>query len=292
MLDVSLRDGGHRNNFHFTPLQLKNILLPLNASGIDCIEVGYRNGSLHPIDNLGRAGFCKRDYLEQCKALLTTTKMGVMAHPENVNENDLRELKACGVDLLRICVSKGDLQKALPVLLWAKQLDMAISMNFIHLSYYQEAELDELIEQMNRYQPNMVYFADSNGSLYPFQVRKIYQRYTSTTCFPLGFHAHDNLGLAMANTLAALEAGASYVDAALAGMGKGIGNLKTELFTAYLTAIKKKTYQLSSILQGANYVREALKIGQEPIEMSELLRGILNLSTRDMQSHLEKTAVL
>jgi 4-hydroxy 2-oxovalerate aldolase len=283
VLDVSLRDGGHRTNFHFKDSQLQGILEPLDKAGLDYIEIGYRNGSLHPIENLGRAGFCHKDYLIFCHSLIKSAKMAVMVHPKNVSNTELLELKNCGVQLIRICVEKGGLEGALPVLQQARALDLAVSVNFIHLSYYNEIELDAVVEKVSQYQPSVVYFADSNGSLLPMKISKIYKKYINRYSFPFGFHAHDNLGLAQANTLAALDAGVHFIDASLGGMGKGTGNLKTEFFLAYLQAIQIEKYHLQHALTAANYVRSTLNIGSEALEMDEFIRGISDFSTADLK---------
>lgn len=283
MMDVSLRDGGHRTNFHFSAAELEGILKPLDKSGVEYIEIGYRNGSLHPIENPGPAVFCHREYLTLCQSLITSAKIAVMVHPENVTSVDISELKQYGVSLIRICVSKGKLEDAFPILEITKLLGLKVSVNIIHLSYYSADELDKVLEKISPYQPDMLYFADSNGSLFPSKIREIYEKYTLYHAFPLGFHAHDNLGLAQANVLAALSGGAQFIDASLAGMGKGTGNLKTEFFMACLQAMNVEKYALPEVLLAANFVRKNLKIGQEAIEVDEFIRGIHDLSTANLK---------
>lgn len=283
VLDVSLRDGGHRTNFHFKPDELSKILSALDQSGLEYIEIGYRNGSIHPIENLGSTGLCPKEYLFFCKEHIKNTKMAVMAHPKNITRFDLKELKTCGVDLLRICVKRGGLNEACPLITMAKQQNLMVSVNLIHASQYTELELNDAVKQASLYDTDMIYFADSNGSLLPDDVKVIYEQFTKQFTIPFGFHAHDNLGLAQANALAAMQAGAKYIDASLAGMGKGIGNLKTEFFTAYLHSINIKKYNLDQILLAANYVRDTLDIGREPIEIDEFTRGIFDLSTAEMK---------
>ncbi|WP_131793854.1 4-hydroxy-2-oxovalerate aldolase [Fluoribacter gormanii] len=273
LLDASLRDGGHRTNFNFEDIQLERILGPLDNSGIEYIEIGYRNGTLSPLQ-VGRAGWCTKDYLLFCRSLIQKAKMAVMVFPNNLTQTDLVELKECGVDLLRVCIAKNELASALPKIKIAKKANMEISVNLMCISYYKENELDDSIKQISEYEPDIIYFADSNGSLLPTRTKEIYEKYINNYPFQFGFHAHDNLGLAQANALAAMSTGVRFIDASLAGMGKGIGNLKTEFFVAYLHSIQLKKYNLNSILEAANFVRSSLKIGQEPVEMSEFIRGI------------------
>lgn len=282
-LDVTLRDGGNRVNFHFTDEDLHQIITLLDQSGIDYIEIGYRNGAIRPVPNLGRAGMCDKHYLSQCQALIQHAKIAVMAHPQNLNWADLKELEAHGVKLLRLCVGRGGVALVLPLIAMAKDCGLEVSVNFIHVSQYQDDELNSVVEQTIKHSPDMIYFADSNGNLLPQEVTTIYKRYTTLYEVPFGFHAHDNLGLAQMNTIHAIQAGVRYVDFSLAGMGKGIGNLRTEYFLAYLQAVKVKKYHLEVLLPAANYVRRAFETATIPIEMDEFTRGIFDLSTAQMQ---------
>jgi 4-hydroxy 2-oxovalerate aldolase len=200
--------------------------------------------------------------------------MAVMVYPNNVTQDDLMELKDHGVDLLRICIPKNELVDALPKITMARKANLEVALNFMYISNYHEHELDDAIKQASQFNPDIIYFADSNGSLLPCRLKEIYEKYIPNYTIPFGFHAHDNIGLAQANALTAMHSGVRFIDASLAGMGRGTGNLKTEFFIAYLRSIQLKKYNLEEVLKAANYVRHSLKIGQEPIEMAEFLRGI------------------
>lgn len=286
-IDVTLRDGGNRVNFHFSKEVLETILPLLDQSGIEWIEIGYRNGAIRPVDDIGTAGLCKKEFLLYCRSLIRRAKIAVMAHPQNVSHDDIRELKACGVSLLRICVSRGRLKEAFPVIEQSQNEGLAVSVNFIHASQYSDEELDKVIDQASRYQPDMIYLADSNGSFFPEKVASIYQKYVSQYPIRFGFHAHDNLGLAQANSIAAVHAGAAFIDYSLAGMGKGIGNLRTEFFTAYLSAVKAANHDLNAILKAANYIRKMFNAAGEAVPMDEFKRGIEDLSTAEIK-HLNQ----
>jgi 4-hydroxy 2-oxovalerate aldolase len=288
LLDVTLRDGGNRVNFHFSDDALASILKPLEHSGVDLVEIGYRNGAIRPVADIGRAGLCDASYISLCRGLVPTRKLAVMAHPQNLKPADIQELKALGVSLLRLCVSRGKVNLIRPVIEWCKVEDLAVSINFIHASQYSEQEMDEVVEVAASQLPDMIYFADSNGSLTPPRVQNIYQKYVARYDIAFGFHAHDNIGLAQANALSALEAGASYIDASLAGMGKGIGNLRTEFFIAYLEAIKQSNYTLLPLLKASNFIRKQFSTDALGIDMDEFTRGIYDLSTAEMSALAKK----
>lgn len=281
LMDVTLRDGGYQNNFNFNNEELTSILTSLDQSNIEYIEIGYRNGSLQPIHNIGTTGLCHADYLQFCRSILKKSKMTVMLHPHNVDQSDLDELKLHKVDTLRICLSKGKENEAFEIIKKAKDRNFEVSVNIIRISHYSEDVLDHLISQIIQSPVDIIYFADSNGSTMPTKITSLYQKYISKTSIPFGFHAHDNLGLAQTNTLAAIEAGVKYIDSALSGLGKGIGNLKTEFIVAYLHALNIKFYDINSVLQACNYVKKKFNPSGK-IKINEFRMGIEDLSIDDI----------
>jgi 4-hydroxy 2-oxovalerate aldolase len=288
IIDVSLRDGGHLNNFDFTSEQLSTIITALDQSGIDYIEVGYRNGSISPIEDIGVAGLCPDQYLRQCRTLMMSSKMAVMAHCENINETDIKSMKSAGVSLLRLCVKKGRHQEALATIELAKKHQLHISVNLIHSSQYVENTLYEAVEQLSTQQPLLIYFADSNGAMHPERVKEIFARCKSEyPALSFGFHAHNNLGLAQTNSITAVSEGATYIDASLAGMGKGMGNLALEFYIAYLHSMGHSKYGLSELINASNYLRKnIIKYGL--VTQGEFLRGIKDMSTKQMHEYLSQ----
>ena len=88
--------------------------------------------------------------------------------------------------------------------------------------------------------------------------------------------------------LSALSAGVKYLDASLAGMGKGTGNLKTEFFTAYLLATQQKSYDLTYIVEAANYIRKRFPTDPTGLDYGEFLRGLYDLSTAELKVFSDK----
>jgi len=281
IIDVTLRDGGYKTNFYFSDEEIEKIITSLDSSGIEYIEVGYRNGSARPIKNIGPAGLCDKTYLKKCKKYIKKSKISVMLHPNNVNEDDLRELANCGVDLCRICIGKMGYEELTSLAMKASNLGLKVSANITRISHYSEKDLNDLISKLPLDVLEVVYFADSNGSLLPSVVRCLCKRYLDKYSVPLGFHAHDNLGLAQANAIAAMSSGVKYVDVSLAGAGKGIGNLKTELFLSYLRVFGVNKYDIKCVLKGVNII-QSLNAKQK-INFDTLLMGINDMSIDDFE---------
>lgn len=287
LMDVTLRDGGHINQFHFSQDFTNMLITALDAAQVDFIEVGYRNGSISPIDNIGVAGLCPDSYLQQCAKLLTNAKLAVMAHSKNITMCDIQALIDNGVHLLRLCIEKGQHALATSIIEKANQLQLNVSANLIHISQYTKQEMINALNSLEKCHPSMIYFADSNGCMQPEEVSLLFKTACLRSTIPLGFHAHDNIGLAQTNAIAALQAGAQYIDASLAGMGKGIGNLRTEFFVAYCHNLKQTKYLLEPLRKASNTLRQTI-LQDFQVPQGEFLRGIFDLSTQQMQDYLVK----
>lgn len=284
IIDVTLRDGGYKTDFHFSDNEIEEIISTLDQSKIEYIEVGYRNGSLHPILNIGNSGLCTKEYLRKCRRLITRSKLTVMLHPKNIGDNDLKELLNCGVDLVRICIFKKNCEDSYAFINKVKKIGLSLSVNITRVSHYTDKELDTLVSMLDSLGVDMICFADSNGSMLPLRIKSIYKKYVQKYKISFGFHAYDNLGLAQANVIAALNSGAQYIDASLFGLGKGIGNLKLELFAAYLHAIGIKKYNLQTLLNASNFVRHIFGKYGYTININELEMGISDLSIDDINN--------
>jgi 4-hydroxy 2-oxovalerate aldolase len=129
---------------------------------------------------------------------------------------------------------------------------------------------------------DVLYLADSNGSLTPTRVWDMVNLVRGYTGMPIGFHAHDNLGLAMSNSIAAVKAGATFIDGSLRGMGKGAGNLKLELWLAFLRCGHGiADYDHGPLLDQVERL-ENIDIRSRPIQpLDDLVLGLFDLTVED-----------
>lgn len=233
-LDVTLRDGGYRNNFAFPlPYALAHVQAS-HKCGVEWIEIGYRNGSFNKSDGLGITGLCRDDYVAQIRETVPQARLCVIAHPHNIRDADVDDLARLGVGMLRICVTASNIKDAAPLIARAKSRGLVVCTNVTRASLIAPQDLQAMVMAAQDAGADVAYIADSNGSLQPDRVTSLVARIRDVAAIKVGFHAHDNLGLAMANSIAALKAGATYIDSSLFGLGKGIGNLKLESWLSYL----------------------------------------------------------
>ena len=278
LLDVTLRDGGYKNHFHFLPEEIETLLKTLDQSGVQYIELGYRNGPLQSNMQPGITGICNRNYLECCQILIRNAKRTVMVHPIHVDESDFKEMRVAGVQAIRVCYSALHRERSFKTIAFAKEYGFEVFVNITRSSRYTKEELLQMIRNFTPYQPQAVYLADSNGSFTPGKVQKLFSYLLERCCVPLGFHAHDNLFLALSNAVAAMQVGVEYLDASINGYGKGAGNLRLEAISSFLCAHGVRTFDLCKILDIAGTAELNLKNATSRVSKKNVMMGIFDLS--------------
>lgn len=284
LLDVTLRDGGYKTNFHFSPEIIKCILMRLDQSGVDYIEVGYRNGPFKLIPNMGQVGMCPRDYLEYCSKWIRNAKLTVIFHPKNIQQYDLEEMKGCGVKSVRVCFPIQNPVLGFKSIEMAKQNSLEVFVNITRVSQYTREQIGEWVLELAKYDIKAIYLADSNGGLTPQKIENLFSYLKDKCSIPFGFHAHDNLFLAQANAVAAIKWGVQFVDASLFGFGKGAGNLRMEALVSFLHSEGVSRYDLCALLDAASYMESKFYNVRSFLSWKDVVLGLFNLSQDDAEN--------
>lgn len=234
ILDCTFRDGGYYTNWDFTPETVQAYLNQLNRLPVDIIEIGYRN---KPAGKYFGAYYYCPDYLMEQIRKQSDHQLAILLDQKNVQLRDLPELiDPCKpyIDLVRIALDPAALPEALKLAEYIRKAGMEVALNIMYMSKWKK--MPGLIQELKQAEGlvNYIYMVDSYGAVYPNEVRDLAQLLRDSVSVPLGFHGHNNMELALANTLAAMDAGVEMVDATVMGMGRGAGNLKTELLLASL----------------------------------------------------------
>ncbi|WP_252860462.1 aldolase catalytic domain-containing protein [Halomonas sp. KX33721] len=234
-LDCTFRDGGYYNAWDFSPELIHQYLDAMQAAGVDVVELGFRT-----LKNQGFQGPCAftTDAFIRSLTIPPGLTVGVMVNGnELVGEVPQQEALArlfpnvaadSPVDLVRIACHVHEFEKALPAVTWLKERGYQVGFNLMQVADRTEEEVKALARQAKAYPMDALYFADSMGSMNPDQAAQIIQWFRSEWEGPMGIHTHDNLGLALSNTLRALDEGVTWVDSTVTGMGRGPGNARTE----------------------------------------------------------------
>ena len=222
LVDVTIRDGGYLNDWKFSLDAICNLVQALDTVGIDIIEVGYIG------DNPAKppAYQCSREYLSSVKQWSPNAYIAAMLNPSKVSdiEGALNSRKEY-LDLIRVPSFPEEVDRGIEVARIAKEIGIACSINLISMTAYKRSELLEAANKIARAGvTDWLYFADSRGALLPKEASSLYSEVRKVWQGYLGFHAHNNLGLAADNCKAVLDAGCDLIDCSVRGYGLGGGN--------------------------------------------------------------------
>jgi len=234
ILDCTLRDGSYAVNFQFTESTISKVLKGLEAAGIRLIELGHGLG-LNAAEALAKPSSVSD---EQCFEIavdsLAKANWGMFCIPGIAKLTHLRNAAAAGMGFVRVGVEITDVSPAREFIELSKELGLRSFANLMKTNVLGIDGVAEAAKQCQKFGAEGVYLVDSVGGFLPSEVDALFRYVSRYVSVPLGFHGHDNLGLANANALAAANAGAQYVDATLDGIGRGAGNTTTEVLGAIL----------------------------------------------------------
>lgn len=234
ILDCTLRDGGYYTDWDFNGELVETYLKGMNNLPIDYLELGYRNNSEK--EYLGKFGYTPVYLLKHIR-LLSKKKLAVMLNEKSTKIEDLEHLtdpiKGL-VDMIRLAVDPKNLLRAIELAKAVKAQGFEVGFNVMYMSKWSHYEgFYENLKGLNGV-VDILNMVDSFGGVMPNEVKDIIVRLRETVDCKIGFHGHNNLEMALANTLAAIESGVDSVDATILGMGRGAGNLNMELLLTYL----------------------------------------------------------
>jgi len=234
IVDTTLRDGSHAVSHSFTPDQVRTIAGGLDAAGVDIIEVSHGDGLAGSSINYGFSTHSELDLIKAASEVVHNARLAVLLLPGIGTIEDLEKARAAGANAVRIATHCTEADIAIQHIQYAKQHGM-FTVGFLMMAHM--ASPETLAQQAAIFVEagaDYINMADSAGHLLPGEVRDRIRALKNAVNIPVGFHAHNNLGVAVANSLAAVEEGADYVDATLRGLGAGAGNTQEEVLAAVL----------------------------------------------------------
>jgi 4-hydroxy 2-oxovalerate aldolase len=234
VVDVTLRDGNHTVRQQFSPDVIARVAAALEDSGVDMIEVGHGDGSGGSSIHVGRTAAPETELIKAAVSAVKKTRVAIFLIPGFGTMDDLQQAYDLGVTVARVachCTEADIMEQHIQL---ARKLDMLAVGYLISFGMASPERIVEEAKKMESYGAQYINLADSQGYLVPHQVKEYITAVRQAVKIPVGFHAHNNLGLAIGNSLAAVEAGAAYVDGSLKGFGGGAGNAQTETLIAAL----------------------------------------------------------
>ncbi len=232
LIDSTLRDGSHAMAHQFTSEMVRNIVKALDDAGVGTIEISHGDGLGGSSFNYGFSREPEMNLIKTAAETVHNAQLAVLLLPGIGTREDLREAAKYGVKVARIATHCTEADISQQHIGLAKEMGME-AIGFLMMAHMISPE--ELLKQarlMESYGADCVYVTDSAGALTPDGFRARVRALHEGLSIPVGVHAHNNLQSAVANSLAAVEEGATVVDGCCAGLGAGAGNAPLEIIAA------------------------------------------------------------
>ena len=236
LIDCTFRDGGYYNSWDFSSELINDYFKAMEAIAIDYIEIGFR--TLNTRGYKGGCGYSTDSYSRSLE-VPPGIKLAVMVnagelvkHPEGVIAA-LKKLfpvpaQDSLVKLVRIACHLPEIEPVIPGVSWLKENGYLATINFMQIADRTEDEINTVAEVLCNNPVDVLYFADSMGSLNPDQTAEIIKTLRTHWTGEIGIHTHDNMCQGVTNSIRAIKEGVTWVDGTVNGMGRGPGNAKTE----------------------------------------------------------------
>jgi 4-hydroxy 2-oxovalerate aldolase len=232
--EVALRDGSHAISHQYTEAQVMQIAKALGEANVPYMEVAHGDGLAGSSLQYGMSRTDEMKLIEAAVSVCGSSKIVVLSIPGIGTIHELKTAANLGARMARIATHVTEADVSAQHINMSKELGLE-TVGFLMMSHM--APVDKLVEQsklMESYGADIVYVVDSAGALLPHQVTERVHALRQSLQVEIGFHGHNNLSLAMANTLAAIEAGATRIDGSTRCLGAGAGNTQTEVLIAVL----------------------------------------------------------
>ena len=271
IMECTLRDGSYALDFQFTENDTEKIGRALDQVGFEYIEVGHGIGlgASESTDNVAAAA--DLEYMQAAQRAISKNKWGMFCIPGIATLDHVRMAADQGMDFIRIGTNVTEIDRSEEFIGLARDRGMEVFANFMKSYALSPEDFAKLARRSVTFGANLVYLVDSAGGMLPNKVREYLQATKSEIPgISLGFHGHNNLGLAVANCMVCAEENVTLIDSSLQGFGRSAGNASTEQL---LCVLLKAGYHLriDPIL--------AMNVGESMIRPMIIQRGISSLDT-------------
>lgn len=288
VVDCTVRDGGLMNKWQFDDKFVKGVYDACVAAGIDYMEIGYISSEKSfSRAEVGPWKFCADADLRRIVGEnKTNVKISAMADIGRIEFDDIPPANESAIDMMRVACYAHQTDKAIELAHHCMDKGYETTINLMAVSKVNERDLEEALSDVAQSRVPVFYLVDSFGSMYCESIEHLLKKYKEALPGKeIGIHAHNNMQLAMSNTVTALMGGATYLDATLLGMGRGAGNCPVEILIAFL---KNPKYRLLPLLKA---IQEEILPWQKKIDwgyhVPYLVTGALNEHPRSAMAWMD-----
>jgi len=274
--DPSLRDGNHAVRHQLTPAQVAEYCHRADAAGVPLVEVGHGNGLGASSLQLGEAAASDAELLGAAREALRTSQLGIHVIPGFATiDKDLKPALELGVDVFRVAAHCTEADLTERFITFARNAGRT-AYGVLMMSHMASPEvLLEEARKMEAFGAEALIIMDSAGYYLPDDVRQRIRVLVDGLNIPVGFHAHNNLGCAMANSIVAVEEGADILDGCSRGFGAGAGNAQLEVMVPVLHRLGYETgIDLYKVLDLATFAEKEIMEVVPIISSTSVVSGL------------------
>jgi 4-hydroxy 2-oxovalerate aldolase len=259
ILDCTLRDGGYYNNWYFKKDLINEYLRVMDIIKVDYVEIGFR--FIDKAKTKGPTAYSEESFLKSLK-IPKGLKIGVMVNAADfINDKNIIDLakknfkakKYSVISLVRIACHHFEVKEIAPLVNWLKKSGYKVGVNIMQIPELSIKEIKNVVLEVKKTKADILYFADSLGSLDSIKTKKIIKLIKLNWKKATGIHTHDNMGKALENSLEAINNNVNWIDCTVTGMGRGPGNTKTEYL---ILELKKKNEKNENLVQLLNLIKK------------------------------------
>lgn len=255
LLDCTFRDGGYYTNWNFDEDLVNNYYSAVVEADVDIMEAGYISVDAldcgrFKVDNIAGFNFLPIIPGKSWAAMIDSKSIICLDNWREIITHILKEPARPVIGIIRVASKFNQLDHVDQLCDLISFAGYRVVLNLMQIDLASEEEVNVAFSKIKKMQSiETVYLADSFGSMTPQRVAELITRLKNTTPANIGFHAHNNMGLALMNSITALQAGASWIDTTFAGMGRGAGNAATEELSELIKQPGAETPTMDALLK-------------------------------------------
>lgn len=277
IISSTLRDGSYAVNHQFTKQNIINYCRGAEKAGIDTVVVGHGYGLGGSSFQMGFSLLTDKEMVDTARNELKNTKLGVFLCP---GLGTIKELKELSIDTVMIASHCTEANVTHQHIMYAKERGLETFGVLMMAHRVDKFKLLEQAQLMQSYGADNILLMDSAGAILPSEITEKISYLSSCLDIPVGFHAHNNLGMAVATSLRAVQAGATFLDCTSRGLGAGAGNCPLEVIVAVLHKLCYETgLNLYDLMDNSDLVKKIMDEHHhiQEISMTSLASGLAGI---------------